>query len=185
MNHQNICRPGGYVLPGMGGMSDPNALAANPLLANSIATSLANGTLDGMALSAGLAAMPPGGLAGLSLNPQMGSQGANGMPGPGANYPGEMGNGMGNGGGGGVNRGQADALAVQNLSKLSAAGRAGGGNGTVGAGGGGFSPTGARLWGQKIGSNDKFNEWKLFIGQVPLEVRKPGSEIDSATSIAC
>lgn len=28
----------------------------------------------------------------------------------------------------------------------------------------------ARPWGQKIGSNDKHNEWKLFIGQVPLEV---------------
>ena len=28
-----------------------------------------------------------------------------------------------------------------------------------------------RPWGQKIGSNDKYNEWKLFIGQVPLEVR--------------
>ena len=27
-----------------------------------------------------------------------------------------------------------------------------------------------RPWGQKIGSNDKYNEWKLFIGQVPLEV---------------
>ena len=29
----------------------------------------------------------------------------------------------------------------------------------------------ARPWGQRIGSNDKHNEWKLFIGQVPLEVR--------------
>ena len=29
-----------------------------------------------------------------------------------------------------------------------------------------------RPWGQKIGSNDKHNEWKLFIGQVPLEVRR-------------
>lgn len=28
-----------------------------------------------------------------------------------------------------------------------------------------------RPWGQKIGSNDKYNEWKLFVGQVPLEVR--------------
>lgn len=28
----------------------------------------------------------------------------------------------------------------------------------------------ARPWGQRIGSNDKHNEWKLFIGQVPLEV---------------
>lgn len=27
-----------------------------------------------------------------------------------------------------------------------------------------------RVFGQKIGSNDKHNEWKLFIGQVPLEV---------------
>ena len=27
-----------------------------------------------------------------------------------------------------------------------------------------------RPWGQKIGSTDKYNEWKLFIGQVPLEV---------------
>ena len=27
-----------------------------------------------------------------------------------------------------------------------------------------------RPWGQKIGSNDKYNEWKLFVGQVPLEV---------------
>ncbi|CAK0784107.1 hypothetical protein CVIRNUC_007310 [Coccomyxa viridis] len=27
----------------------------------------------------------------------------------------------------------------------------------------------ARPWGQRIGSNDKHNEWKLFIGQVPLE----------------
>lgn len=25
-------------------------------------------------------------------------------------------------------------------------------------------------WGQKIGSADKYSEWKLFIGQVPLEV---------------
>jgi RNA recognition motif-containing protein len=31
----------------------------------------------------------------------------------------------------------------------------------------------ARPWGQKIGSNDKHNEWKLFIGQVPLEVGAP------------
>lgn len=29
----------------------------------------------------------------------------------------------------------------------------------------------AKPWGQKISSNDKFNKWKLFIGQVPLEVR--------------
>ena len=29
----------------------------------------------------------------------------------------------------------------------------------------------SRPWGQKINSNDKLNEWKLFIGQVPLEVR--------------
>ena len=28
----------------------------------------------------------------------------------------------------------------------------------------------SRPWGQKINSNDKLNEWKLFIGQVPLEV---------------
>ena len=28
----------------------------------------------------------------------------------------------------------------------------------------------ARPWGQKISGNDKFNEWKLFVGQVPLEV---------------
>ena len=38
----------------------------------------------------------------------------------------------------------------------------------------GLGPRGgvpARPWGQRIGSNDKHNEWKLFIGQVPLEVR--------------
>ena len=37
----------------------------------------------------------------------------------------------------------------------------------------GLGPRGgmpARPWGQRIGSNDKHNEWKLFIGQVPLEV---------------
>ena len=28
-----------------------------------------------------------------------------------------------------------------------------------------------RPWGQKISSHDKMNEWKLFVGQVPLEVR--------------
>ena len=41
----------------------------------------------------------------------------------------------------------------------------------------GLGPRGglpARPWGQRIGSNDKHNEWKLFIGQVPLEV-SPGS----------
>ena len=27
----------------------------------------------------------------------------------------------------------------------------------------------SRPWGQTINSNDKLNEWKLFIGQVPLE----------------
>ena len=32
-----------------------------------------------------------------------------------------------------------------------------------------------RPWGQKIGSNDKYNEWKLFVGQVPLEVMLPPS----------
>ena len=166
--------PGAYMLPGM---QDPGALAAaNPLLANSIATSLANGGLDGMALSAGLAAIPPGGLSALGMGGQMppGAQGG-GMPGGPQGYSGG-GEGMGNGGGGpnggpmgaNPNRAQADAQALQNLSKLSAAGRAGGGPG------GGYSPTGARLWGQKIGSNDKFNEWKLFIGQVPLEVRGLG-----------
>lgn len=30
-----------------------------------------------------------------------------------------------------------------------------------------------RPWGQKIGSNDKYNEWKLFVGQVPLEASTP------------
>ena len=163
--------PGSYMLPGM---QDPAALAAaNPLLANSIATSLANGGLDGMALSAGLAAMPPGGLSALGMGAQMpGAAPGGGIPHAPQGYSGG-GEGMGNGGsgpGGGPmganpNRAQADAQALQNLSKLSAAGRAGGGPG------GGYSPTGARLWGQKIGSNDKFNEWKLFIGQVPLEVR--------------
>lgn len=37
----------------------------------------------------------------------------------------------------------------------------------------GLGPRGglpSRPWGQRIGSNDKHNEWKLFIGQVPLEV---------------
>ncbi len=29
---------------------------------------------------------------------------------------------------------------------------------------------GGRPWGQKISGNDKYNEWKLFVGQVPLEV---------------
>ncbi len=160
------------MLQGMGGMPDPGALAAaNPLLAGSIATSLAHGGLDGMALSAGLAAqMPPGGLSGLSLGAPMGGPGAPNGGGPGQGFPGDPGA-MGNGG-----RGPADALAAQNLSKLSAAGRAGGagpgGPGGAGPpGGGAFAPAGARLWGQKIGSNDKFNEWKLFIGQVPLEVR--------------
>jgi len=167
------------MLQGMGGMQDPGALAAaNPLLAGSIATSLAHGGLDGMALSAGLAAqMPPGGLSGLSLGAPMGGPGAPNGAGPGQGFPGDPGA-MGNGGGGhvGGGRGPADALAAQNLSKLSAAGRAGGpgGGGGPGAGppgAGAFAPAGARLWGQKIGSNDKFNEWKLFIGQVPLEVR--------------
>ena len=43
----------------------------------------------------------------------------------------------------------------------------------------GLGPRGglpARPWGQRIGSNDKHNEWKLFIGQVPLEV-SPSSGI--------
>ena len=31
----------------------------------------------------------------------------------------------------------------------------------------------SRPWGQRINSNDKLNEWKLFIGQVPLEVIRP------------
>ena len=129
-----------------------------------------------MALSAGLAAIPPGGLSALGMGGQMPPGGpGGGMPGGPQGYNGG-GEGMGNGGGGpgggpmggpNPNRAQADAQALQNLSKLSAAGRAGGGPG------GGYSPTGARLWGQKIGSNDKFNEWKLFIGQVPLEVRGP------------
>ena len=35
------------------------------------------------------------------------------------------------------------------------------------------SDQGARPWGQKINSNDKLNEWKLFIGQVPLEASLP------------
>lgn len=32
----------------------------------------------------------------------------------------------------------------------------------------------ARPWGQKISSHDKMNEWKLFVGQVPLEVSDSG-----------
>lgn len=42
----------------------------------------------------------------------------------------------------------------------------------------GMQPQGAagehagRPWGQKIGGNDKYNEWKLFVGQVPLEVHR-------------
>lgn len=42
-------------------------------------------------------------------------------------------------------------------------------------GNGSWPGEGGRLWGQKIGSNDKFNEWKLFVGQVPLEVSLPSS----------
>ncbi|KAK9821938.1 hypothetical protein WJX81_005523 [Elliptochloris bilobata] len=175
LNSLGAGAPSGYLLPGM---QDPSAIAAaNPLLANSIATSLANGTLDSTALSAGLAVTPPGGLSGLSINAQMPPGGpGNGMPGAGPGYGGG-GEGISNGGcapggGGGPmnpnpNRAQAEAQALQNLSKLSAAGRAAGAPGPGGAGG--YLPTGARLWGQKIGSNDKFNEWKLFIGQVPLE----------------
>lgn len=34
----------------------------------------------------------------------------------------------------------------------------------------GAGDMGARPWGQKISSHDKLNEWKLFVGQVPLEV---------------
>jgi hypothetical protein len=42
----------------------------------------------------------------------------------------------------------------------------------------GMQPQGAgnehagRPWGQKISGNDKYNEWKLFVGQVPLEVHR-------------
>lgn len=59
----------------------------------------------------------------------------------------------------------------------------------------GLGPRGgmpARPWGQRIGSNDKHNEWKLFIGQVPLEVGFIGTALPqcacqapSTRAVAC
>ena len=39
-------------------------------------------------------------------------------------------------------------------------------------------------WGQKISSHNKLNEWKLFVGQVPLEVRKASALLCEVHAVA-
>ncbi|BDA45123.1 probable CUGBP Elav-like family member 2 [Coccomyxa sp. Obi] len=152
----------GGQLGGLGGMGDYQHLGGmltdNGLL-NNMGLGIGNGGPYGMQDPNFLA----NGLLGGSLANSLGAgtladlaltQGLASMPNAPQNLPGGLpgaGNLHGFGGMGGLGNGP-DAL-TSGFGKLGLGGR----------------NSSNRVFGQKIGSNDKHNEWKLFIGQVPLE----------------